>query len=254
MIEVAHKHITEAGSLWPTPLNVDDGVGIAVPNEMLYLHDCIIDLDNLPLKNQDEAVAVTWGSSARIVNCVIRNAGKLILLGSGDEDHRADEEKKEVTLEYCLLEQFGRRGPEVQCGMICNLKNCIIRNWGWSDQFTVRSFGAWAHDGGIINATNCVFVNENTLHLRQRIQDRIYHISQAVQDNGIKALFKKLTYTAGWKRGLTASDTGKVTATHCYASDNVIVQNNTNPMKEAEAEELAKTLKHIENSIWKHLI
>ena len=223
MIEIHHKYITKPGQLLPLPFTVDDGIGLAVKGEKLYLHDCIIDLKDVPLDEQDEALAITWGAQARIQNCVIRNAGKLCLLGSGDASRREDEELCRVRFEHCLLKNFSRRGPEVQCGMVCSLDQCLITNWGDTDMFNVRTFGAWAHDEGAIIATNCVFMNKNSLTFKQRILDRAFHFSQAIQDNGIKALFSPMTYRAGWRRGLTASDTGRVIARHCYASDGVIL-------------------------------
>ena len=121
------------------------------------VEDCLIDLSACPLDQLDEAVGVVWGSSAVFRRCVIRGAGKLVLCGSGDAAKIAVEHGQTVTFEDCVLEDFGRRGPEAQSGMRVILQDCLIRNWGAPDRFDVRSFGAWAHHGGSIEAVGCVF-------------------------------------------------------------------------------------------------
>ena len=230
-----HLHITKPGTL-PLPFNQDDGIGLALNGENLYVHECIVDFAGIPLKEQDGAVDITYGTAAKFSHCVFRNVGKLSLIGSGDKHKLADELGCKVVFDTCLFENFGRRGPEVQSGMHCILQNCVIRNWGDSANFTVRSFGAWAHDGGSMEAVNCVFVNSNTLSLWQNILDRANHISQAVLYDGIKALFRRFTYTPGWRRGLT----GNVQAVNCYASDGVVLQGNTTHMRREQASRLVK--------------
>ena len=81
------------------------------------VEDCLIDLSACPLNQLDEAVGVTWGSSAVFRRCVIRGAGKLVLCGSGDTDKWNVERGKTIIFEDCILEDFGRRGPEAQSGM-----------------------------------------------------------------------------------------------------------------------------------------
>ena len=94
------------------------------------MEDSIIDLSACPLERLDEAAGITWGSRAIFRRCVIRGAGKLILCGSGDADKLAVERGKVVIFEDCILEDFGRRGPEVQSCMWIILRRCLIRNWG----------------------------------------------------------------------------------------------------------------------------
>ena len=235
MPELSYKHINAPGQLPFPPYNLDDGIGVAQNGQMFNIHHCIVDLSSVPLSQQDGGADVTYGSSAIFENCWFRGTGKLSLLGSGDEDHRKDEEGKLVTFVNCIFEDFGRRGPEVQCGMRCTLDHCWIRNWGHPDFFSVRAFAAWAHDDGMLVARDCVFENENNMKATQRLADHINHISQAVKDNGIKALFDSKTYMAGWKRGLTTSDSGIVSAHHCFADDGVLVENNDEPMSADEA-------------------
>ena len=88
-------------------------------------------------------MGVVWGSSAVFRRCVIRGAGKLVLCGSGDTDKLNVERGKTVIFEDCILEDFGRRGPEAQSGMRVMLRGCLIRNWGAPDRFDVRSFASW---------------------------------------------------------------------------------------------------------------
>ena len=60
------------------------------------------------------------------------------------------ERGKVVIFEDCILEDFGRRGPEVQSCMWIILRRCLIRNWGEPGRFDVRAFAAWAHHGGLL--------------------------------------------------------------------------------------------------------
>jgi|GEM_PF-1174701 len=239
MLEIADRFITDPGQL-AGPYNGNDGIGIAVPGEFLHVRDSTIDFSGLPLgkKYQDEAAAVTWGASALFERCIIRGAGKLLLSGSGDRGKRPDEAGCRVTLRECLLEDFGRRGPEVQCGMSCEMVDTVVRGWGHPDRFDCRAFGAWAHDGGFIVAKHCAFINEQRLSRWQALVDHWHHFWQALKDNGPRAIVDPLTYAAGWRRGLTASDTGQVLAFHCYASPGVIVHASIGAMTEQEASEL----------------
>jgi len=237
MITIENAHITTPGQLG-APYNEDDGIGLAVPGETLLVKNSTIDLGDIPLDEQDEACAVTWGAQARFERCRIIGAGKLFLCGSGDKEHRADEEGRTVSLKECLLDGFGRRGPEVQCGMHVLMEDCVVRFWGSPERFTVRSFGAWAHDCGTIKAIRCVFVNQNHMTLGQRVADHWHHFWQALHDNGLKAIVDPLTYAAGWRRGLTASDTGKVEAVDCFASPGVILQGQKGSMSRLDASRL----------------
>lgn len=106
------------------------GHGLGISDGQSWLvEDSIIDLSACPLERLDEAAGITWGSRAIFRRCVIRGAGKLILCGSGDADKLAVERGKVVLFEDCILEDFGRRGPEVQSGMRVILRDCLIRNW-----------------------------------------------------------------------------------------------------------------------------
>ena len=105
------------------------GHGLGISDGQSWLvEDSIIDLSACPLERLDEAAGITWGSRAIFRRCVIRGAGKLILCGSGDADKLAVERGKVVIFEDCILEDFGRRGPEVQSCMWIILRRCLIRN------------------------------------------------------------------------------------------------------------------------------
>ena len=145
MRELREQRITAPGT-------GGDGLGMSDGQSWL-VEDCVIDLSACPLEGLDEAVGVTWGSRALFRRCRIRGAGKLLLCGSGDADKLAVERGRVVIFEDCILEDFGRRGPEAQSGMRVILRRCLIRNWGEPERFDVRAFAAWAHHGGRIEAT-----------------------------------------------------------------------------------------------------
>lgn len=214
--------------------------GISLCDGYAYsIRNCIIDLSSKSLDEIDEAIGITWGSSACISNCIIRGAGKLILCGSGDKDKMCFERGKKVTFSNCILEDFGRRGPEVQCGMWCELHRCLIRNWGHADRFDTRSFGAWSHtDGSYINATDCIFWQDHMFN-RHFIKDLINHIGQAWNDSGIKGLFSMDAWRPGNWRGLIASDGGNVHASNCYRNHRWIrIDNLIYEMPEQQAFEM----------------
>lgn len=242
MIEIAYKRITKPQQLGPQYTD-KDGLGLFDGHEYL-VHDCIIDMSEA--EDVDEAAAVTWGAAAEFRRCVIRGAGKLFLCGSGDKDKRSVEDGKTVTLESCILENFGRRGPEVQCGMQVTMRDCLIRNWGSTDYFDVRSFGAWAHDGGSITAVNCIFIQENPIFSKNFFADLVSHVGQAVNDDGLLALLNPSTYVPGICRGLTATRGGKVSALGCYKNRWwVRVEGSKGRMSEGGAEELEEWLEGI---------
>jgi len=209
MPSISHKRIT-------SPSQEGDGLHFA-DGQHYDVSDCIIDFSGVPLDKQDEAAAITWGSSATFRRCVIRGAGKLVLCGSGDEDKVGIEIDKRVSFYDCIFEDFGRRGPEVQSGMQVSLHNCLIRNWGDPDRFTTRNFGAWAHKGGRIDAYGCIYWQDNFWRpIGQFWADLIDHIGQAWNDEGIRGLFRLSTYIPGVCKGLLATDGGEAYAWQCY--------------------------------------
>lgn len=227
-----------------------DGLELADGQDWL-IKNCIIDLSACPLDEIDEAVAIVGGSSATFQNCVIKGAGKLFLCGSGDTDKAGVERGKVVRLHSCILEDFGRRGPEVQAGMQVFMRDCLIRNWCEPSRFSVRSFGAWAHSGGKIWAKDCIFTQPSFWRgIGLFLRDFAGHVGQAVNDSGLWALFSPRTYLPGVCRGLTAGPGGHVEAEHCYAGRWwVRIENHSRPMCREDALLKAMSLKSMQEQL-----
>ena len=129
------------------------------------------------------------------------------------------ERGKVVIFEGCILEDFGRRGPEVQSGMRVILRDCLIRNWGAPGRFDVRAFGAWAHHGGHIDAEACVFVQPCFWRgWRVMVGDWLAHLGQAWNDEGLHGVLRLANWLPGVCRGLVATAGGHVRTRHCYAT------------------------------------
>lgn len=258
---IENKLITDTP--WVEGDEPKDGLGMC--NGMHWdIKNCIIDLTDWPMYKTDEAAAVTWGSSATFENCVIRGAGKLILCGCGDDPDEAKSEEirqkilaergKTVTFKNCILENFGRRGPEVQDGMIVNMHDCLVFNWGCNDKFDTRAFGAWAHKGGEINAYDTLFLKGERPTLKHWFQDHIKHFGQAVNERGFfRALFHRDAWLSGYKRALTAGPDGTVHAMHCYTTAGLVVDNHDNPMSSEESYSRLMTLVEIKKRLGREL-
>lgn len=211
--------------------------GIDMSNGMQWdIKNCIVDMTNAEEGTVDEACGITRGSSATFENCVIRGAGKLILCGCGDEEWVEKERGKVVTFKNCILENFCRRGPEVQDGMIVRMYDCMVFNWGYNDKFDTRAFGAWAHKDGRIEAHDTLFLKGNKPTLKHWFQDHWNHFWQCVNERGFfRALFRRDAWLSGYKRALTAGPDGTVRAHHCYFTKGLVTDHNDNPMSSSEA-------------------
>lgn len=231
------KRITSLQQLGPS-YTANDGLGIW-DGGYHRIHNCTIDMTNED--ECDEACAVTYGSEAEFSYCHIRGAGKLILCGSGDAQAAEKEPSKTVTFNNCIFEDFGRRGPEVQCGMSVVMNDCLIRNWADPKHYDKRSFGAWAHKGGKIEAIGCVFWQDT---YRFKAKDICHHVGQAIHEQGIKALFKPSSYVSGCRRGLTATDGGEVRARGCFKNQSWIILENSDD--EMSREEAIALISHLE--------
>lgn len=221
--------------------------GISMCNGMHWdIKDCIIDLTNWPMYKTDEACGITLGSSATFDNCVIRGAGKSILCGCGDDpddpknalirDKILAERGKVVTFNNCIIENFCRRGPEVQGGMLVRLNNCMVYNWGFNDKFDTRAFGAWAHDDGRIEANATLFLKGERPTLKHWFQDHWNHFWQCVNERGFfRALFHRDAWISGYRRALTAGPGGSVYATNCYFTGGLVTGSDENHMSSSEA-------------------
>lgn len=129
------------------------------------------------------------------------------------------ERGKVVIFEDCILEDFGRRGPEVQSCMWIILRRCLIRNWGEPGRFDVRAFAAWAHHGGRIEAESCVFDQPRFWRgWRVMVRDWLAHIGQSWNDEGLRGLLRPAAWLPGVCRGLIATAGGHVRAEDCRAT------------------------------------
>ena len=216
MRSISNVRITRPGQLGDE-FTYDDGLGLVKEGETYLVEDCIIDLSDLPLDDLDEAMACTYGASAVYRRCVIRGAGKLVLCGCGDDSKVPVETGKRVEFYNCILEDGGRRLPEVQDGMEVVMHGCLIRNWGAADRFSVRNFAGWAHRGGRIDAINCVFWQDSFWRpLKQMIVDLCNQIGEAWNTERLRGLFRLSTWIPGVCKGLLATDGGEAHAWQCW--------------------------------------
>lgn len=241
MIEISHRYITS-----PAQTPTDDGLGFC-NGENVWVHDCYIDLQGNPISELDEAIGLTYGAQGLVEKCVIRGASKNILIGSGDKEAVPLEIGKHITIRECIIEQGGRRFPEVQDGYVVFLQKCLIQDWGMKSRFKDRSFGAWAHNGGKLHAMSCVFRQQS---LRRGIlwwlKDITAHIWQALIDDGLKVLFQRKTYLPGTCRALTCDNTGRVSAVDCWKSHpQMLIENCESYMSDDDADALIEELEQM---------
>lgn len=242
-----NKTFLQTDGTWSGGLELFDG-------RQHILRNSVIDLSGVDLEEMDEALSFSWGCFGEVSNCVLRGAGKLVLLGCGDADKLQVEQGKEVYFSNCIFENFSRRAPEVQDGMRAILKNCLVSNWGLADRFSVRSFGGWAHSANSsIYAENVIFRQEKFFTGRFWA-DLIGHIGQAVNDGGFMRLLTKEAWQPGVCRGLVATCGGNVRAEHCYKNRWWIsIQKHANPMDKAEARLLEEKLESMRRKLYERL-
>ena len=250
MPTISHARITAPCCPQGDGLELSDG-------QDWTIEDCIIDLSEWPLDDIDECCGVTLGSSATFKRCVIRGAGKLVLCGCGDKDKIPLETGKHVAFYDCILENGGRRFPEVQDGMKVMLHNCLIRNWGAPDRFTVRNFGSWTHSGGRIDAVGCVYWQDTFWRpLGQFLTDLVNHIGQAWNDEGLRGLLRLSTWIPGVCKGLLATAGGEAYAWHCWRNHWWIAmpfRHTTAMMDKAEALSMVADLEEMAEALERDL-
>ena len=222
---------------------------LQLKDEKTYLfEDCVVDAECLDGQEMDEALGVTWGSSATFNRCVFRNAKKLVLIGSGNQEKRYIEEGKTVYFNDCIFSCFGRRGPEIQSGMRVYMDNCLIEDWGYPGYWDTRAFGIRVHDGAQLHIKNCIFVQDVKPSLNFRIKDKLHHWCQAIKDHGLMAIFKSRTYASGWKRACTVEGDAVLVAEHCWSfPEDLIIDNHTGKMRESIAKIRLNDLRCIKN-------
>lgn len=192
-----------------------DGITVYGSDGPVIIRNCTVDMGRWPLDKLDEGISGVDGARAVIRRTRVTRVGKAILWGNGD--YPATDPDAELVLEDCIIRDVGRRAPEAQDGVRVIMRRCVIRNWGIGSRFTMRSFGAWAHDGASIRAEDCVFW-----------QDRFWQ-------SGLRGFVVDLANWIGWCfnrrdwnplhwllpgvcRGLTASQNGEVSASRCWAN------------------------------------
>ena len=217
--------------------NDNDGLHLCTESTWQFT-DCLIDMSEYEQDEYDEACGITWGASATFTRCVFRNAGKLVLIGSGDANKRYVEEGKTVRFTDCFFDSFCRRGPEIQSGMRVYMDNCVIMDWGTSPYWDTRTFAIRVHDGGYLNIRNSVFMQNVRPHLNLYLKDKVNHICQACKDFGLSALFSSRTYVSGWRRACTVEGNGALLAENCFAfPDDLIIDNLISKMTESVAKD-----------------
>lgn len=231
-VTISRKRITSPSEIG------GDGIG-CYDGKTYLIEDCIIDFSDCAMDEIDECADIVNGSSAIFRRCVIRGGGKLVLCGTGDDEKVPLETGKRVSFHDCILEDGGRRFPEVQDGMLVDMHNCLIKNWGDPDRFTVRNFGAWAHRGGRIDAYGCIFWQDSFWRpIGQFCADLIDHIGQTWNDEGIRGLLRLSTYIPGVCKGLLATDGGEAYAWQCWKNHWWIMlpfRHTTAPMDKTDA-------------------
>ena len=184
----------------------------AYKGEHIVLEDQVVDLAGV--QGQDGGIDCVDGASVTLRRCVVRNVGKASLVGNADMQPPAA-----VTVEMhdCVVENFGRRAPEAQCGAQVLMVRCTIRNWGVKSSFDVKAFGALANGTGTkIRAVNCRFEQGGFWQTGfwNFFVDLGNHIGQAVKDRGVLGLTWR-DFIPGVCRGLTAVNGGEVEAIRC---------------------------------------
>ena len=192
-----------------------DGITVYGSDGPVVIRNCTVDLGRWPLDKLDEGISGVDGARAVIRRTRVTRVGQAILWGNAA--YPATDPDAELVLEDCIIRDVGRRAPEAQDGVRVIMRRCVIRNWGIGSRFTVRSFGAWAHDGASIRAEDCVFW-----------QDRFWQ-------SGLWGFVVDLANWIGWCfnrrdwnplhwllpgvcRGLTASQKGEVSASRCWTN------------------------------------
>ena len=83
----------------------------------------------------------------------------------------------------------------------------------------MRSFAAWAHHGGRIEAYACVFDQPRFWRgWRLMVRDWLAHLGQAWNDERLRGLLRPINWLPGVCRGLVATAGGHVRAADCRAT------------------------------------
>lgn len=167
---------------------------------------CHIDNSGVRPDMADEAISVVWGANATIKNCYIKNWGKAILLGCGDEPNSITKNMV-VNIEDCIFDGNSRRHPYIQGGMTVNMKNCVIKNWG--RHFHTKSGGIRV-ENSTLHIEDCMFVQDKFVQtsLLNLLKDCVFQVETCRDLLNV--------FTPGPTRGLYTVGTSTVTMKNCY--------------------------------------
>ncbi len=139
-------------------MNIASGDAIQVIGERarhVVIKNCFFDNRESLKQDADEAISVVWGAGSEgvyIVDCVIQNFGKGMLIGCGDRSHRKAESKTKVYIKKSVFHGNSRRNPYARyCEVV--LDRCIIEDWGKT--WDIKSYGVRAAEGAVIRLSNC---------------------------------------------------------------------------------------------------
>lgn len=200
------------------PVPKADGLTVhGIEDEAFLVEDHVFDFRNIPENVQDEVLSGVNAARVTMRRCIILGGIKAILAGNGDHPLE-DYGQASWELEDCAILYSGRRCPEAQDGTRVTMRRCWVHGWGHS--FDVRSFGAWAHRGGVILAEDCLFTQDSffACGLAESATDLANHIGQAVNQYKLPALLHWRTWLPGACRGLTADTGGLVLGNRCWTN------------------------------------
>lgn len=205
--------------------------------DSVLVEDSIIDFRNLDPKKQDEAISGVGGARVTIRRCVIVGSIKAILVGNGDMPEA--DKNGYFDISDCIFMNCGRRCPEAQDGTKVNMTRVWVHNWG--NPFDVRSFGAWAHKGSKIVATDCIFTQSKFFNLgfKNFFIDLANHIGQSFNEKD----FRLASYILpGVCRGIMKGKDGSVEVSHSYKNHWWIkLDNHESPMDRKWARNIVKS-------------
>lgn len=193
----------------------EDGITVNGPSKMTAIRS-VFDFRDTSKEIQDEVISGVKGAEVLLEGCVILGGIKALLCGNSDHPC-TDFQSARWELNNCVIIGAGRRCPEAQDGTKVFMRNCWVHNWGRA--FDIRSFGAWAHRGGVIIAEDCLFTQSGgifSLGLITTIRDCLAHVGQVWKDYGPLSVLSPRSWIPGICRGLTADTGGLVLASRYY--------------------------------------
>lgn len=216
-----------------TPNQHKDGLTLEGNGGTYNLEHIIIDFGEYT-GEIDENISTVNGCKAIISNSVFRNGIKLALHGSGDNPQQDIHGR--VIYNNCIFENFGRRGPEVQDGIMLTLNNCIIKNWGDPKYFNKRSFGSYCRNGSRLVFNDCVFIqNKFWKNTKQFFVDIGNHIGNTFNEFIETNQFSLTNCLPGVMQGATSIN-GTIIINDCYKNKKwIYIENMDNCISKRKA-------------------